>query len=311
MLASGRYAGQPVDTSSRRSIEIRPRAEVQTNIRAEDTQVIADHFYHEGAFWRAIIPLDGVDQIFGQAFNFSKPKTRRGKSGRKIVYNKHGLPKRRIPILNHLQSRFTLKAGYSVELYAMETNSPDTSAHRIDDFVYSLEAVGPPGVGFNLRDALAGNFISAHRFLSTQEMVFERLVVESQHITESPPLPLRDDQKRAVLAESLLRSHRAGMSEPYYLYRFCGTNNCTSNPFQILDQVVDYSFLNRVGAALYRLPLNPRFYLRVRGMDSDPSFRKIVRDEFAAYINDPATQERKKYYVKHRSRLQRSCSEPP
>ena len=80
-----------------------------------------------------------------------------------------------------------------------------------------------------------------------------------------------------------------------------------SHPFQILDQVVRYSLPQRIGMFFYRLPLNPRFYLRIRGMDSDRSVRKLVRTEFDDYIRDPATQQRKRDYVRERTRALRAA----
>jgi hypothetical protein len=307
MPDKSRYAGQPIDISSRHSIAIHPPARRRALIEPADHHVTVDFFYHAGAYWRAVIPVDGIDNVFGQAFNFSKPKTRRGTHGEEIVLDKHGLPKRSIPILNHVQSRFTLKPGHSVDLYPVGGQTVGEPVERIVDFVYSLEAVGPSGIKFNVRDGLTGSLISAHRFLSTQEMVFERIVVENQYVTESPPIPLDNSQKRELLTKSLRRSHHAGMTEAYYLYRVCGTNNCTSSPLQILDQVVPYRLAHRIGSGLYRLPLSPRIYLRVRGLDSDPSIRKLVRHEFEAYIQDPATQARKRQYVRAALRARRAA----
>jgi hypothetical protein len=308
MPRGSRYAGQAVDIASRRSIEIQPGGDRSELIDAKDSHSVVDFFFHEGQFWRAIIPLNGVDQVFGQAFNFSKPRTRRGDNGREILFDKHGLPRRTIPILNHVQSRFTLRPDQPVELYPLGSDEFGSPVHRVHDIIYSFEAVGPVGISFNIRDGLTGNLMSAHRFVSIQEMVFERLVVENQYVTESPPLPLENREKRALLTESLLRSHRAGTTERYYLFRIFGTNNCTSSPFQIVDNVVKYQWTQRLGSALYRLPLSPRFYLRVRGLDSDPSFRKMVRSEFEAYIGNARTQQRKRDHVRRQIRIRRNAS---
>ena len=302
------YDPETLDRSSRRSIEIvRPNGDdtdIESKLAGRELAVIRG-FYHDGAFWRAEVPLQGVAAVLGQAFNFSQIKTRVGPEGREILFGKNGMPKRRIPALNHVQARFRMRVGDPVLLYpdepqedAMANSEAAEPAHRIDDFVYTIEAVGPAGVHFNLRDAMRGAFVAAHRFLSTREMVFERIVVENQYLAESPPLPLTDRQMHLLLVNSLARSHRASDHEAYYLYRCCGTNNCTSNPFRILDRIVDYSWRGRLGSWLYRLPINPRFYLRVRGLDSDPRHRKLVREEFADYIRDKQTQRRKREYVR-------------
>jgi hypothetical protein len=291
-----RYSGQPVDVSRRRLIFIRELSEDSSAVNVDHLTV--DYFLHESTFRTAVIPLIGVSDVYGQSFNFSAARIRRTPDGSEVVRNRQGLPKRKIPILNHVQSRFQFQTGTGIRLYPLFDEMLSDPVAVVDDFVYSLEVTGPPGVKFNMKDGLRGNLLSAHRMLSTREMVFERLVVENQTLTESPPLPLNETEKRSLLLESLCRSHRAGMTEPYYLYRVCGTNNCTSSPLQILDRVVQYNLLQRIGSMLYRLPLSPRFYLRVRGLDASPGQRNLVRAEFAAYIDHPETRARKRVYLK-------------
>ena len=301
MLGRRRYANEPLDISSRRSIEIRSLP------HANDDRIIVDYFYHLGEFWTAIIPLDSVRHIFGQAFNFSKPKMRNGSNGPEIDVDQNGLPKRTIRSLNHVQCRFVMHDHASVQLFPLNEELDGEPSHELRDFVYSFEAVGPIGVKFNFRDAMTGNLISAHRILSTEEMVFERIVVEGQYVTESPELPLKENEKKAALCECLKRSDRAGMSEVYYLFHLWKTNNCTSSSFQILDNVVNYSWKQRIGSLLYRFPLNPRFYLRIRGMDSEPSVKKLVRHEFDEFVGHPETQKRKRVYVRSKIKALREA----
>lgn len=309
MPAWSRYAGALVDASNRRSIELREPDRDSLTTDAECKEATVDFFYHAGAFWTAVIPLDGVESICGQAFNFSRPRTRSGPTGREYLFDRRGRPRRTIPCLNHVQTRFNFQSDRSVFLFPLGAKEFHSPAVQIGQIVYSIEAIGPAGVGFNLRDALAGNLLSAHRFFSLEEMVFERLVLENQFVAESPPLPLSAEQRRALLIASLLRGDRAAMSEVYYLYRCFGTNNCTSNPFQIVDQVVHYRFMHWIGSMLYRLPLSPRGYLRIRGLDSDPSRRKLVRDEFAEYLAAPETRQRKRTLLKQRGAERRKLKQ--
>lgn len=305
MPRRSRYAGQPIDTSSRHSIRICQPAG-KPPISPDDDRVVIEYLYHDFRYWRAVVPLNGVEQIYGQAFNFSQPRTRKTSQGKEIITDSQGVPKRTIPILNHVQCRATFRSDCPIELHPLD-HSGDAAPQLIHDIIYSFEACGPVGVAYNLRDALCGNLISTHRIMSTQAMVFERLVVENQYVGETPALPLSEHQKRELLVGALLRSHRAGMDETYYLYRFMGTNNCTSSPFQLLDQVAEYPFWNRLGSMLYRLPLSPRFYLRVRGMDTDPTYRKLLRSEFMDYIQDEQTQQRKRDYVREQNARKRKA----
>ena len=286
MPSWSRFAGQPIDTSSLHSLQI-------IDALSQPDRWVVDYIYHLGTYWRAAIPVNGVEQVLAQCYNFSNPRTKWGTGGKEILRNRNGAPRRRIPVLNHLQARFVFRPDQTVKLYSLDSDHSSEAHHELDDLVYSVEAVGPPGYTYSLRNAMGGHLVTAHRFVSMQEMAFERLVTEDQYLTESPPLPLTEHQKRQMLIETIQRSDRAGMTEPYYLLRLFGTNNCASNPLQILDNVVDYSRTRRLSSALYRLPLNPRLYLRMRGMDSDPSVRKLVCDEFHDFIHDPRTQQRK------------------
>lgn len=292
---ASRFAGM-VAEPARRSIRL---AEPQSSpIPPSATEVVVDYFYHAGEYWRARVPLDGVATVLGQAFNFSPLLQRKGPTGPEVVRDERGYPRRRIRWLNHVQARFQLAADAPMRLYPLGGDLDQQPVIEIHDFIYSIEAAGPPGVLFNLWDAMAGNMLSAHRFLSTEEMVFERIAVESQYVFESAPLKLSADQRRELLVMGLERSNRAGDTEPYIMYRPCVTNNCVSNPLRMLDKVVKYRGFHRLGALLYRLPLNPRLYLRLRGLDGDPRHHKLLRDEFASFLQDPATQARKREYVR-------------
>jgi hypothetical protein len=302
-----RYAGEPFDTTSRHSVQIVVPQGHQQPIDPHDACVVVDYLYHLGDYWRARIPLNGVTEIRGQAFNFSKIKTKPGPSGPEPIFDHRGVPRRSISALNHIQTRFIFDSVQPIELYQLTAEEACEPSHLINDIVYSIEAVGPLGVKFNFRDAMAGNVIAAHRLYSTQEMVFERIVVENMYVLETAPLRLDAPQRRAALAASILRSHEAGMNETYYLYRPCHTNNCTSSPFREIDRIADYSVAQWLGSFLYRLPLNPRLYLRLRGLDSDSTVTNLVRDEFRDYVGDAETVRRKREYVRSHIRAMRDA----
>lgn len=298
MPAGTRYAGEPIDLSSKRSVQLPEIEGRPQRFEEQDSHAVVDHFYHEGSYWRAVIALDGIRQVCGQSINFSKPRTRKSANGPELVRDEMGAPQPTWSMLNHLQTRITMLPDHPIELHRMDADDLESPTHTIEEFVYTVEAVGPSGVEFNLRDALRGNLISVHRFMSLQEVAFERLAVQNQWVRESPPLPLSPANMRSLLVASLIRAHQAGVKEQYYMVGLFRTSNCTSHPFRILDTVVDYKWHERLGSLLYRLPFHPRFYLRVRGLYTDPKLRKIFREEFADYVRDKATQERKREYVR-------------
>ena len=287
-----------VDTSSRRSAVIR---------ETTADHLVVDHFYHAGEFWTALIPTDCVENIYGLSFNFSKIKTRRGK----VVFDERGQPKPRHGWINHVLCRFTLNKSRPVTLFPLFSDCQESSerTNQIHDFIYSVEATGPKGVPFDFRNGMAGTLLCTHRFLSTLEMVFERIVIQGHYVWQSPPLPLTEKEKGTVLLRSLQRSTKANMDEVYHLIGCFGTNNCTSNPFRILDESIDYSLRRWLASLLYRLPLNPRLYLRLRGLDSDPGEYKFVRNEFEKYVSDTETQRRKRTVIRRLLRERRDFVE--
>ena len=270
-----------VDFSTKRSLSICERHE---------DHVIVDNFFHDGQFWRARIPL-AVEQVLGQAFNFSSVRTVQDKNGRRPEVDEWGHPQRRFSFINHLQARFWL--AEDVELFRTDSKATQP-CHRMRDFVYSVEATGPPGIKFSLLNGLLGRLTCTHRFLSTSEMIFEKFVLQNYVVEESPPLPLTDAELRAVLVGSIERSVHSAPDERYYLCLPFATNNCTSNPFRIVDQVARYSFRQRLGSMLFRLPLHPRFYLWVRGLDVDPGHRKFVHTDYEPFVASEKTQARKR-----------------
>ena len=291
MPSGGRFAGQPIDTSRSRPVSIQGERLDRFGRR----RLIVDHVYHEGAFWTAVIPIDGVDQISVQFYNFSAPcKMNRTESESDTSLDQQGMPKYSNPFLNHIQLRISFQASNEIDLYPLFGEDGDIPMHSVADLCYSVEAAGPKGYDFDWRNTVFGNLVTVHRFTTMQEMVFERLVAEDQCLVESPPLPLTPTQKAEVLLRALRRSQQAGLSETYYLIRMIETNNCASNALKILDSVMKGTLRQRLASHLYRLPISPRLYLQLRGIDPDPGYRKRVRDEFHDFINAPQTQVRKR-----------------
>jgi hypothetical protein len=115
-----------------------------------------------------------------------------------------------------------------------------------------------------MADAVLGNFVNAHRLIAMQDMVAEKIGKYHYTIYQSIVGPLEPAQKRKLLIAAIENGHRAGFTQPYYLIGLSDkTRNCTSEAFRVLDQVVP---TEGVGRQLWRLPLDPRLYLRLRGL---------------------------------------------
>ena len=265
-LGFGRFAGQAIDTRSRRSIEI---------VAQDADTITVDHFFHASRFFRAVLPRGAVARIHGQQFNFSGGTIRN-------------------PALNHAQARFVLDPSHPIRLYPLG-QADGACIGRIWDFCYSVEVAGPRGVSWALEYSF-GDFACAHRLLSTSEVVFERIVRNGYEVEQSAPLALRRHEMNRALEVAIHRSHAAGMRQPYYLLTpRLGAANCTSTVFGILDEVLAerYSRRERLAARLlFRLPLNPRRYLRLRNALPAGARMAPLNQEFASLLAEPEFRDR-------------------
>jgi hypothetical protein len=246
----GKYKGMAIDQSSRRSIQITEQFGTQYGI---------ENFYHDGKFWHATMDVSGVRSVIGQQFNFSMTG--------------------RAPI-NHVQARFLMDFDKGIQLRAAD----GSKGPIIHDFVSSVEATGPVGVGFNFKDALLGNLVNAHRFLSTEQVVNDRIILETE-VLQQVEVNLTDEERTAGLIKLLEDSDVAGHSQAYWLFRLgFRSANCTSTKFDALDAIVQYRTpINWLAAtALGQLPLNGALYLRLRGVLGDAM--PTLNAEFASLI---------------------------
>jgi hypothetical protein len=274
------YAGEAFNLSERRPLTI---------VAESDEQVVADGFYHWGQFWKAVIPRRGVAEIIGQRLNFSPRKREADGTTRPSLF-----------FLNHVQARLKMEPERAVRLYPLDGEPTGEPVHRVSDFCYSVEAVGPYGRHWNLSDAMLGNLAIVHRFLSTEDVAFERIMRERMKIIQSPPLPLEPDIRDRMLYGAICESHATGLARPYFMFRapFSATN-CASEPFRLLDGVTHMPLWRRF---LYRLPVHPRGYLKMRGLWQEGHESPTLNEEMADWLASDEARERRSIYVQSRKR---------
>ena len=264
----GRFKGQPIDVRTRRSIAI---------VAEDQDTLTVDHFFHRGQFHRAVIPRNAVKRIHGQLFNFS--------SGAWL----------RNPMLNHAQARFVLDPAHPIRLYPMD-RPPAEPIATLHDIVYSVEVASPHGVSWDLAYAF-GDLVCAHRLLSTEEVLFERVVLGGYRVRQSAELRLTPDERNRALESVLRRSHAAGMHQPYYLIdRHLRATNCTSSILDVLDEILAcrYTPMQRlISRMLWRLPLHPRRYLRLRSALPSAAAMPALNEELAALAASPGMLRRR------------------
>jgi hypothetical protein len=282
------YAGEAFNLSERRPLFILSES--------RDAFVVAG-FYHRGEFWKAVVPKQGVAEIIGQRFNFSKPRRHPDGSTTHPLF-----------FANHVQARLKMAPDRALRLYPLEAETAGEPAHTIGDFVYSVEAVGPHGRKWNLSDALLGNLAVVHRFLSIEEVAFERIMRERMNVLESPPLPLEEGFLNTLLAEAIRESHTAGLSKPYFMFRLpFSATNCTSEPLKLLDGVLRTPRRRRF---LRRLPIHPRGYLQLRGLWTAGQTVPTLNEQMAAWVQSEQAKQRREIHVAKKKQLAKVTDAP-
>ncbi len=191
-----------------------------------------------------------------------------------------------------------------VRLYPAGAEPLGEPAHCLTDFCYSVEAVGPYGRRWNPADAMLGNLAIVHRFLSIQDVVFERIILARMAVVQSPPLPLAPRQRDTMLCEAIRESHATGLDRPYFMFRMPGTaTNCTSEPLKLLDRVLRTPREQRF---FHRLPIWPRGYLKLRGLWQDGEPNPTLNEQMAAWIDSEEAKQRRKIHVRRKKELPRN-----
>ncbi len=263
-MPDGPFEGQPIDTTERRSVRILTAAEAAPYAPGPGDVVIAN-FYHTdprypGKFWVAKVPADAVDNVIFESWNFSW-------LSKKIPILKY------IPTAAHNEIRFQLKPGMGMTLYPQESAGPPLD-HTVSDFVFSVEAVGPKGVGFSFSGGVGKHFIAAHRLKSIEASYYERVVRDREKVKQYR-LDLDPKTKQDLLLNALAMADGAGMHTMYHLYK----KSCTTEAYRLIDRTLKYGPLTGPMQFFHRIPIFPYTYLRLRHLVDRKSVLPTLNDE--------------------------------
>lgn len=209
-MPDGPFKGVCVNSCEQRTAKILSPAQAAAYNPKPGTISIAN-VSHKGKFWIAQIPVNGVrDAIYQieEMFN-SCP-------------------------LCHSQLRFRFKPGSEVTLVPQSLTA-DLAEVQLSDLVYSIEATGTPGAGFNPAGALANLFGLSFRLVSLEDRA-QRMIVVDKHKVEQIRLALKPEEKQRLLKNVMLQADRAGMNFMYSFY----DRNCTTELFKVIDSSVSY-----------------------------------------------------------------------
>lgn len=190
----GYYKGQCIDTCRFRKshlLENGARHQVVTN------------FQHQGKFWLAEIPLDGVEKI-DVAFEEFAPK------------------------INHVYLRFRFKQGQPVILRSQ--TDPSVPSVKLHDFIVSPEGSPARDSNYTMKNGLLNDYLITYRLVSAAD-VYQWSYVKLKHPTRQHRLKIDDARElRRILEASLDASRTRSLNEVYNLI----SNNCATSTIDLV-----------------------------------------------------------------------------
>lgn len=209
-MPKGPYQGQCINSCQQRSVVLLSSEEAANYGDSHRMWVVAN-VSHQGKFWVAKIPVDGVADVIYQIEHFPA-----------------------IVPAAHTELRFRFRKGKEVILLPQASNST-TEPVRLSDLVYSVEAVTVPGEKYDVVAGLFDNFALAYRLVSLADRA-EQMIGQKQHRVEQLKLSLTPEQNQRLLQNAIERGNRAGMNRMYNTIE----PNCTTEVFYPLDAAINY-----------------------------------------------------------------------
>jgi len=184
---------------------------------AQDELVVANVF-HDGGFWVARIPRDGVETVLFQLEYFPA-----------------------IVPAGHTQLRVRFRDDRPVVLLG-QTAANEGEEVTLQDLVFSVEAIGQPGYQYDVVRGLVDNFGAVYRVTSLAAKL-DHMIVKQGHEVEQWELRLEPDELPRLVENYLDESDVRAMD---YMYNTLFLN-CTNEIIHIIDSAVDYSWNEQVG----------------------------------------------------------------
>jgi hypothetical protein len=111
-----------------------------------------------------------------------------------------------------------------------------------------------------------------------------------------------------MLEGAIRESHTAGLTRPYFMFRLPFTaTNCTSEPLKLLDEVLRTPRLRR---SLYRFPVHPRGYLKLRGLWQDGPPAPTLNEQMAEWLASAAVKERRQIHLAKKHQAAKESAVP-
>lgn len=258
----GPNAGLCMDTSFRRAVDLLAEGDALAYGGRPSEEWVISNFYHEGRFWVARIPKNGVKDVIFQVEHFS--------TGSQVgdVVNEVVL------ISGHGQVRFDMKDGQEVVLVPQRPEDRSKLSNvRLASFVVSGEAIQKPNDHFGLVSGLKNDFAIGKRFVSLSSKAKDMVVDQGHRVDQYRIKPHRDAAKRdarrqeflAAAVQQSVRQAQAIRANNPEMYN-TAFEMCFTEAFDIFDKVTEYLPIQRRLVWKKRVPALMGYYLFQRGL---------------------------------------------
>lgn len=207
-MVKGKYAGQCIDTSKKRSVQFLGKL--------NSDEILIGNYRKNGKFYTARMDLSQIEKVSIVAVDLNP-----------APLNKWGIIN-----VSHTQMRMKFKSDDAIRLLAQDPRDQDL---RDDDMIISFNFMAPPDVPYNpvkgFKDGLYGSVVQLY---STHDEVETRFVNQKLNVYEMP-LNISDYYKRQIVLEAVRVSEANGYSVSYNSF----TRNCASELFLIIDKALN------------------------------------------------------------------------
>jgi len=202
----GFYNGTLVDTSIKQPVTLISELE-------DDRSIFVSHVYNQRQFWVAKIDKMSVKTVIYQMALFNS------------VF---GIK------LTHAQLRFQLSTPAT--LYRVKNNKIVTTA--TSDLIFTVQAATPYNIGYNLVDAIAGNYVVVSRLVNTYDRVVGEEIPDGDIVRQYRLINLSFSDKYNLLLNSLKMSSEHLANRTYY----ATTANCINLLMDVIDETLGLNY---------------------------------------------------------------------
>jgi hypothetical protein len=251
---TGYFAGKCLNTCDQRSVRLLTKEEVAANGYFPADSVDTAKFFY-------VANLSGYDSSARQWLFYVGRVPRDGVADALVQVECAG------GIRSHGELRFRFDPAHSV-LAVPQRRGGARIVERWNDLVYSVEALGPPGVPYKGDFGFRRQYRVAYRFMSLAGMAAG--TIDKQHRAVGQ---FRVDLSKEQCRRALEAAVRQGSSLAYGDSYHTTENNCVQAVFSVLDKVKPVAWYRKpllwaTNRTLF-LPTRAPHHLRYRGMASD------------------------------------------